>query len=156
MYDSVHELLKGNSWLTESDSEGDRPDRDNRRIVERLIRSRRDDGYALARVMEDHFDFEPDENMVAELGSMSSLRGNTHLATVRKWVQDNAITPRRAVGDKFMVLDGFYRRERNAEVLEVIADTATYVVGIEYSHGITRILSPCEDVDVDAQDESAP
>lgn len=96
--EAAAELLwpKISKWL---DEQGEKPDRYHDAVVQSLVRSLSDDGYALASNLDDDIMVIPDSELVHILDQFEADRRHVLNLAREKWVKDNNWKPTFKVGD---------------------------------------------------------
>lgn len=150
--DRTDMIAKVGAILTDWESGcGDDPD-DLIEMAKNIIGHYDEDGYALAKMLEDEHGLDPDASLVDALEAVTGIKRMATRATVERWVRDNEITCPFEIGTKVRThgVDGV------GEVYEIDAKQAQCSVRFEclghvykgvWTHG--RILK-YEDLEADA------
>lgn len=84
------------------------------------------DSYQIAKYLDDHHHYDPDEGLLDILSGASTIAWRAHDAVVRAWVAENGITPTIEVGSLVMT-----KRNGGGEIVGIRVEDGCYLVQTE-------------------------
>jgi len=84
------------------------------------------DGYKLAKILEDEFNWDSDSELVESLTEVEHIVYDSHRKLEKEWVKNNNITPKLKIGDKVMYKDYSESKETEFEITKIYYDEAKY------------------------------